>query len=204
MFNKILISLIVIFGFNLTATAKTVLIGDSLMGTIGPSYIKKEGSDNKYYFKVASGLINKKTYNWTDKVKEIPFENYNEVIINIGTNDFMPISGSSVGSAKWQEKYTNLQKELIREIKLKNKNINIVWLSPPALRDNFKNKEVSKVRDVINLNSYILNYEYIDVREALGDEFVLNKDGKQIRAKDGIHYTTTAGDLIVRKIKEDI
>lgn len=204
MFKKTLLSLAFLAVLPLSVHAKTVLIGDSLMGTIGPSYVKKEGSDNKYYFKVSSGLINKKTYNWSEKVQTIPFDRYDEVIINIGTNDFLPISGASVGSKKWQEKYTLLQNELIKNIKEKNPNINIVWLSPPPLKDGFKNKEVSKVRDVINLNSYLLDYEYVDVRDVLGTEFLLHKNGKQIRAKDGIHYTTAAGDLIVKKIKEEI
>lgn len=195
--SKTIFCFIVFFLFSFNSYAKTILIGDSLMGTIGPAYIKENGDDNKYYFKVGSGLINKKTYNWEVKIKEIPFEEYEKVIINIGTNDFMPISGSKVGSEKWQEKYTILQESLIKKIKIRNKDIDIIWLSPPALRDQFKNKEVAKVRDVINLNSYILDYNYMDVREVLGYNFIMTQNGKQIRTKDGIHYTNLAGKLIV-------
>lgn len=187
--QNLFLSLMVIFSVN--TYAKTLLIGDSLMGTISESYKKINSNENiKVHFVVGSGLENKK-YDWFSYVKNTELSEFDKIIINIGTNDF-GISNKNV--------YSNKVKEFIKVIKAKNKNVKIVWVGPPAVRDKKINTGINNVRNIIYEVTKEENIEFIDARKSVGYDFIQYDKSQKIRTNDGIHYTHIAGNLIVRQI----
>lgn len=171
--------------------ANTLLIGDSLMGTISNSYKKinqQEMTDVKYI--IGSGLENKK-FNWFDYIDNKNLKNYDNIIISIGTNDF---------SLRDNNDYSKKVKYFLLSIKNKNPKINIYWVGPPTIKNKNINNGVEVVRDIIIQNTYNQSVKFIDVRKILGYKYNPFRDNQKIRANDGIHYTSITGDLIVKEL----
>lgn len=211
--KQIILSFLCLIGLFLTfksfANTNTLLIGDSLMGTISNSYKKinkEEKIDIKYI--VGSGLENKK-FNWFNYIDNKDLSDYSNIVISIGTNDF---------TVSNQELYRQKIEKFILSIKSKNPDVNIYWVGPPTVKKKIINDGINTVRDIIEKSiekeQALINIQsdgqkqknnsikFIDVRNILGDTFYLYKDRKKIRTDDGIHYTSFAGDLIVNELNK--
>lgn len=178
----------------LPVSAKTLLIGDSLMGTIGPSYQHiQSNEETTLKFVVGSGLENN-SFNWFKAIDSINIANYNKIVISFGTNDY---------SISNNEKYKNKVDKLVKQIKQENPDVEITWIGPPAVKNQKINKGIDNVRSIIEKESVAKGFNFLDVREVLGFDFMLYKNGQKIRAGDGIHYTTLAGNLVVQKYNKE-
>ena len=177
--------------FSVSSYGETLLIGDSLMGTISESYKKINNSESiNIHFIVGSGLENKK-YDWFNYVKNTNLSKFDKIIISFGTNDF-GISNESL--------YAKKVKYFIKLIKDKNKNVEIIWVGPPVVKNQNINAGINKVRHIIYKITKEDNIKFTDVRKSIGYDFVQYNKNEKIRTNDGIHYTLLAGDLIVKQI----
>lgn len=173
-----------------SAISKTLFFGDSLTGTVGVVYKQKINNDTDVIYTVGSGLENKKV-DWIDKMKNTDLNQYDKVIISIGTNDYY-ISNN--------ENYGNKIRNLIFIIKKSNIK-NIIWLLPPPVENTNINKGINNVRDIIIESSNKNGFRVADPRKIIGNNYIEYFNGKQIRTKDGIHYTMKGAELIARKIE---
>ncbi|WP_338885808.1 GDSL-type esterase/lipase family protein [Xenorhabdus sp. TH1] len=170
-----------------TAMGKPLFIGDSLTYTLAKNYSQKAPVDAKY--KVGSGL-NNNILNWQNYAEQVDFENYDTVFVVMGTND--PITANQKGE------YQHRARVFIRT--LKRKNDKVVWLLPPTLKNQRNNALLANTRNALMEAAEQENIAWVDMRAALGTEYIQYLDGQQIRTHDGIHLTDAGARLTLRTL----
>ncbi|WP_446471525.1 DUF459 domain-containing protein [Xenorhabdus stockiae] len=169
-----------------SAYSKPIFLGDSITYQVAISYKKDRPVDAKYL--VGSGLKNQLDFNWVDYAKTLKIRHYDCVYLVLGTNDF--ISKHEIFD------YRNKAIHLIRE--LKKQNNYIIWVLPPTLREVKKNLMLGNTREAIQLAASAEQIATIDMRDALGQQYIGSLNGQAIRTNDGIHITEYGADLFVR------
>ncbi len=196
-FNKIDFFLFSFFFFLFSADGfcKTLLLGDSLTYVYGEAYKSSINKDADVFYQVGSGLLNRNKYDWFSAVESINFDEYDLVIISIGTNDF----NRDVNSVD----YSRSIFELIGRIKNKNSDTKIIWISPPFLKNEEHEILLSNTRHIVKNTLCQLGVMYSDItRDAvLGEKYTGVLNGKKIRANDGIHITKYGASLVVEHLK---
>ncbi|EEZ4403543.1 SGNH/GDSL hydrolase family protein, partial [Escherichia coli] len=124
-----LIILFINFAFCFPLTAKTLFLGDSLTAVYEKSakYVLDEKIKTEYVS--GSGLINKSKKDWIAFVNNFDLREFDNVIISLGTNDFVEYSSDE------RQKYYRLVIKLIAEIQNENPLATIIWISPPHLKN---------------------------------------------------------------------
>lgn len=192
--NKIFKYFILLLMFiSVSCFSKTILIGDSLMGGIGYCYNQKH--DSYVFYKESSGLINDSFFDWNDAIVRLKLENYDKIVISLGTNDILPIRNREVGNPDWKILYKTKIALFIENILNSNENIEILWILPPNLRNTDKNRKIDIVKSVIRAN-YIFGYRVIDPSDKIGYNYTKFIGKNKIRTDDGIHYTKYTSCLI--------
>ncbi|MDE9492888.1 SGNH/GDSL hydrolase family protein [Xenorhabdus bovienii] len=183
------------FLFSADGFCKTLLLGDSLTYVYGEAYKSSINKDADVFYQVGSGLLNRNKYDWFSAVESINFDEYDLVIISIGTNDF----NRDVNSVD----YSRSIFELIGRIKNKNSDTKIIWISPPFLKNEEHEILLSNTRHLVKNTLCQLGIMYSDItRDAvLGEKYTSVLNGKKIRANDGIHITKYSASLVVEHLK---
>lgn len=171
------------------ANAKTLFVGDSLTQGIGDNYkIKHIDTDLNYV--IGSGIENKKI-DWIKRINDIDINEYDNIIISIGTNDW----------GMYNEKdYSKKIENFINVINNKKNNIKIIWILPPTIKNRKINNGVLKVKRVITNKLSEHNIIFIDPNNIWGEKYRESIQNKKIRTNDGIHYTNYGAELIANEI----
>lgn len=171
------------------ANAKTLFVGDSLTQGIGDNYkIKHIDTDLNYV--IGSGIENKKI-DWIKRINDIDINEYDNIIISIGTNDW----------GLYNEKdYSQKIENFIKIINKKKNNIKIIWILPPTIKNRKINNGVLKVKRVITNKLSEHNIIFIDPNNIWGEKYRESIQNKKIRTNDGIHYTNYGAELIANEI----
>ncbi|AOM42864.1 hypothetical protein A9255_10660 [Xenorhabdus hominickii] len=190
-FNKVGFFLL----FSADVFCKTLLLGDSLTYVYGEAYKSFINKDADVFYQVGSGLLNRNKYDWFSAVESINFDEYDLVIISIGTNDF----NRDVNSVD----YSRSIFELIGRIRNKNLDTKIIWISPPFLKNEEHEILLRNTRHIVKGTLYQLGVMYSDItRDAvLGEKYSDVLNGKKIRTNDGIHITKYGASLVVEHLK---
>lgn len=171
------------------ANAKTLFVGDSLTQGIGDNYkIKHIDTDLNYV--IGSGIENKRI-DWIKRINDIDINEYDNIIISIGTNDW----------GLYNEKdYSQKIENFIKIINKKKNNIKIIWILPPTIKNRKINNGVLKVKRVITNKLSEHNIIFIDPNNIWGEKYRESIQNKKIRTNDGIHYTNYGAELIANEI----
>ncbi|MGJ0637214.1 GDSL-type esterase/lipase family protein [Xenorhabdus bovienii] len=183
--NSFILGFIVVFSLNVYS--KPLFLGDSLTYQVANSYKKISHLDVRYMS--GSGLLSNKIINWGDYIQKINYSNYNAIYIVLGTNDFITENKKEF----YQFKVINF----IRKIRAYSDGKPIIWLLPPSLADQHKNHLLKNTRDAIVTACLHENVLTVDMRNALGMNYIEDFEGMSIRTKDGIHITEYGADRVV-------
>lgn len=171
------------------ANAKTLFVGDSLTQGIGDNYkIKHIDTDLNYV--IGSGIENKKI-DWIKRINDIDINEYDNIIISIGTNDW---------GLHNEKDYSKKIENFINIINNKKNSIKIIWILPPTIKNRKINNGVLKVKKIIKNKLSEHNIIFIDPSNIWGEKYRESIQNKKIRTNDGIHYTNYGAELIANEI----
>lgn len=198
--NMKIISLFFILIFCNHIHAKTLFFGDSLTATYGYSGRELIGDKINIEYVSGSGLINDGKKNWIAFVNQSDLKKYDNIIISLGTNDFVKYDKVA------RENYYARIFKLISEIQKQNPLASVIWLSPPHLKNPEHEKYLINTRDIIKVSTALMNVKYMDVNQPgiLGAEWQAVMDGQKIRTDDGIHITRAGSQRVVRELTNNI
>jgi hypothetical protein len=191
---------------------KTLIVGDSLMMTVGPvlkeSIERKWGSKVTLRAKLATGLARPDVFDWRHEIEELATSGkFNLTIIMIGTNDSQDFIENNqlliYGTTPWVRAYRRRIEDIMSEICEYSENA--IWIGlPPMQSKSFQRKSA-------RLNHWILRgaeknscVKYIDSSTFLGDDAgqyasykIVEGRSEKIRMPDGIHITKAGAQLLI-------
>ncbi len=170
-------------------SAKTLVIGDSLAYTLTKSAQKITPTDG--YYLVGSGLIAGEL-DWPGFIRGLDIGPFDKIVISIGAND--GVTSQQVNS------YEKKASDLIAIIKNKNESIPIIWVLPPAMKNENTEQGLINTRRAITQASESSGIGVFNPGTVIGDRFTMKVNNIQIRTQDGIHYTAKGGDMLIQKI----
>ncbi|EKI3873845.1 SGNH/GDSL hydrolase family protein [Escherichia coli] len=192
--KKYLIVLFFDFIFSFPLMAKTLFLGDSLTAVYEKAAKGVVDDKIKAEYTPGSGLINKK--DWVAFVNGYNFREFDNVIISLGVNDFVPYNqNNSLG-------YYCRVFEVITEIQTQNPLATIIWISPPHLKNPAHERYLMHTRDIIKRSTMLLKIHYLDVNQPhiLGTQWQSAIHNDIVRTDDGIHITRKGGERVVNEI----
>ena len=192
--------ILMVFIFSVSVGAKTLFFGDSLTAAYSNSGRELMGDKINAEYISGSGLINDNKKDWVGFVNNSDLREYDNIIISLGTNDFVKYNPEA------REKYYARIFKLISEIQKQNPLVNIIWLSPPHLKNPEHEKYLINTRDIIKVSAALMNVKYMDVNQPglLGTKWQPVMDGQKIRTDDGIHITRDGSYRVVRELTNNI
>lgn len=176
--------------------ADTLFFGDSLTASYGDFGRKLINDNVKVEYVSGSGLLNDSKKNWLHFVNNTDLSEYDNVIISLGTNDFVKYSQND-----YNEYYIRLF-NLISEIQNQNPLVTIIWLSPPHLKNAEHEKYLISTREIIKNGADIMQFHYIDINRPhiLGTDWQSVVDGQKVRTDDGIHITQAGSQRVISEL----
>ncbi|WP_311752529.1 SGNH/GDSL hydrolase family protein [Proteus columbae] len=176
--------------------ADTLFFGDSLTASYGDFGRKLINDNVKVEYVSGSGLLNDSKKNWLHFVNNTDLSEYDNVIISLGTNDFVKYSQND-----YNEYYIRLF-NLISEIQNQNPLVTIIWLSPPHLKNVEHEKYLISTREIIKNGADIMQFHYIDINRPhiLGTDWQSVVDGQKVRTDDGIHITQAGSRRVISEL----
>ncbi|MFF0901093.1 SGNH/GDSL hydrolase family protein [Proteus mirabilis] len=190
------VALFVNFVFCFPLVAKTLFLGDSLTAVYEKSAKGLVDDKIKAEYVSGSGLINKNKKDWIDFVNNYDFREFDNVIISLGTNDFVPHNQNN------SLEYYGRIFEMISEIQTQNPLATIIWISPPHLKNPAHERYLMHTRNIIKHSTMLLNINYLDVNQPhiLGMQWQSVINDETIRTNDGIHITRKGGERVMNEI----
>lgn len=194
-----------------TAAPKVLVVGDSIMMSVGP-VIKKDvaerlGGAAIVKAKLATGLARPDVFDWPKEVRRLTARRaYDYVVLMFGTNDSQDFVESgkimTYGTSGWVEAY-NKRLSQVMEAACKGTK-KAIWVGLPPMQSEAFN------RKAVRINSWAKRQaarhpcmEYVATDTVIGDErgnFVsyrkIGEHLEKIRMVDGIHVTARGGVLI--------
>ncbi|HEM7189765.1 TPA: hypothetical protein U2I61_004303 [Providencia rettgeri] len=170
--------------------SKPIFIGDSLTYSLAVS-AKNINPVDAFYLE-GTGLSSDKLLDWQSYINEINFQGYDDIYISLGAND--AIEKDKINS------YIFNGVSFIKKIKKSNNNVKIVWVLPPVMKDKTIESMLENTRIAIYEICNIEKIECFNPNSVLSDTFVFKINEKQIRTKDGIHYTQYGATLIIESL----
>lgn len=188
--KKTICLLFALLMFSNILNARTLFLGDSLTQKIGENY-KKNNEDTDLNYVIGSGLENKKI-DWIERINNVDIDQYNKIVISMGTNDW-----GIYNDGNYKMKIENF----IYSLNKKNKELKIIWILPPIIKNEKVNNGVKKVKNIIKKVCIEKNIEIIDPNDIFGKKYTDLKNNQKIRTQDGIHYTDYGAKIIAQKVK---
>ena len=194
-----------------------LITGDSMMqyiGMIASQNYPKLGLKVLDLSKHSTGLLDKKSHNWAQIIKDTLAKNKNIklLVMLIGANDpwGRSVNGKfyELNSSEWREFYTGRVDEIYKIAKASN--VKVLWLSLPCMKKTGYEKKIKLLNEIyksaseqngqffINTSEYLCqNYEYkthIDI----------NGKRSKIRQDDGVHINKIGSQILADEILKRI
>ena len=194
-----------------------LITGDSMMQYIGIAARQnypKLGLKVLDLSKHSTGLLDKKSHNWAQVIKDTLAKNKNIklLVMLIGANDpwGRSINGKfyELNSSEWREFYTGRVDEIYKIAKASN--VKVLWLSLPCMKKTGYAKKTQLLNEIYKSVSEQNGQIFINTSEYLcqNDEYKTHIDiaGKRskIRQDDGIHISKIGSQILADEILKRI
>ena len=194
-----------------------LITGDSMMqyiGMIASQNYPKLGLKVLDLSKHSTGLLDKKSHNWAQIIKDTLAKNKNIklLVMLIGANDpwGRSVNGKfyELNSPEWREFYTGRVDEIYKIAKASN--VKVLWLSLPCMQKTDYAKKIELLNEIYKSVSEQNGQIFINTSEYLcqNDNFLthLNINGKRskIRQDDGIHISKIGSQILADEILKRI
>ena len=194
-----------------------LITGDSMMQYIGIAARQnypKLGLKVLDLSKQSTGLLDKKSHNWAQVIKDTLAQNQDIklLVMLIGANDpwGRSINGKfyELNSSEWREFYARRVDEIYKIAKASN--VKVLWLSLPCMQKTDYAKKIELLNEIYKSVSEQNGQIFINTSEYLcqNDNFLthLNMDGKRskIRQDDGIHISKIGSQILADEILKRI
>ena len=194
-----------------------LITGDSMMqyiGMIASQNYPKLGLKVLDLSKHSTGLLDKKSHNWAQIIKDTLAKNKNIklLVMLIGANDpwGRSVNGKfyELNSSEWREFYTGRVDEIYKIAKASN--VKVLWLSLPCMQKTDYAKKIELLNEIYKSVSEQNRQIFINTSEYLcqNDNFLthLNINGKRskIRQDDGIHISKIGSQILADEILKRI
>ena len=194
-----------------------LITGDSMMQYIGIAARQnypKLGLKVLDLSKHSTGLLDKKSHNWAQIIKDTLAKNKDIklLVMLIGANDpwGRSINGKfyELNSSEWREFYARRVDEIYKIAKASN--VKVLWLSLPCMQKTDYAKKIELLNEIYKSVSEQNGQIFINTSEYLcqNDNFLthLNIDGKRskIRQDDGIHISKIGSQILADEILKRI
>ena len=194
-----------------------LITGDSMMQYIGIAARQnypKLGLKVLDLSKHSTGLLDKKSHNWAQVIKDTLAKNkgIKLLVMLIGANDpwGRSVNGKfyELNSSEWREFYTGRVDEIYKIAKASN--VKVLWLSLPCMQKTDYAKKIELLNEIYKSVSEKNGQIFINTSEYLcqNDNFLthLNINGKRskIRQDDGIHISKIGSQILADEILKRI
>lgn len=194
-----------------------LITGDSMMQYIGIAARQnypKLGLKVLDLSKHSTGLLDKKSHNWAQVIKDTLAKNKNIklLVMLIGANDLWgrSINGKfyELNSSEWREFYTGRVDEIYKIAKASN--VKVLWLSLPCMKKTGYAKKIKLLNEIYKSVSEQNGQIFINTSEYLcqNDEYKTHIDiaGKRskIRQDDGVHINKIGSQILADEILKRI
>ena len=194
-----------------------LITGDSMMQYIGIAARQnypKLGLKVLDLSKHSTGLLDKKSHNWAQIIKDTLAKNKDIklLVMLIGANDLWgrSINGKfyELNSSEWREFYARRVDEIYKIAKASN--VKVLWLSLPCMQKTDYAKKIELLNEIYKSVSEQNGQIFINTSEYLcqNDNFLthLNINGKRskIRQDDGIHISKIGSQILAGEILKRI
>ena len=194
-----------------------LITGDSMMqyiGMIASQNYPKLGLKVLDLSKHSTGLLDKKSHNWAQIIKDTLAKNKNIklLVMLIGANDpwGRSINGKfyELNSSEWREFYTGRVDEIYKIAKASN--VKVLWLSLPCMKKTGYAKKIELLNEIYKSVSEQNGQFFINTSEYLcqNDEYKTHIDiaGKRskIRQDDGVHINKIGSQILADEILKRI
>ena len=194
-----------------------LITGDSMMqyiGIIARQNYPKLGLKVLDLSKHSTGLLDKKSHNWAQIIKDTLAKNKNIklLVMLIGANDpwGRSVNGKfyELNSSEWREFYTGRVDEIYKIAKASN--VKVLWLSLPCMKKTGYAKKIELLNEIYKSVSEQNGQFFINTSEYLcqNDEYKTHIDiaGKRskIRQDDGIHINKIGSQILAGEILKRI
>lgn len=194
-----------------------LITGDSMMqyiGMIASQNYPKLGLKVLDLSKHSTGLLDKKSHNWAQIIKDTLAKNKDIklLVMLIGANDpwGRSINGKfyELNSSEWREFYARRVDEIHKIAKASN--VKVLWLSLPCMQKTDYAKKIELLNEIYKSLSEQNGQIFINTSEYLcqNDEYKTHIDiaGKRskIRQDDGIHISKIGSQILADEILKRI
>ncbi|MCI7500373.1 MAG: hypothetical protein MSA54_00270 [Campylobacter sp.] len=194
-----------------------LITGDSMMQYIGIAARQnypKLGLKVLDLSKQSTGLLDKKSHNWAQVIKDTLAKNKDIklLVMLIGANDpwGRSINGKfyELNSSEWREFYTGRVDEIYKIAKASN--VKVLWLSLPCMQKTGYAKKIKLLNEIYKSASEQNGQIFINTSEYLcqNDEYKTHIDiaGKRskIRQDDGVHISKIGSQILADEILKRI
>lgn len=217
--TKLILSVLIFWSINsfaLPIEKNLLIIGDSLGDGFWLGINNDRDRLRNEQIKTIKGSVQgqsitgKNFVSYLEKVKEIRSDiSPDYVVIWIGANDQAPEpklkDKDNPAYLAWQEIYKKNALKLLDVIKVSPEKV--YWVSLPSMRSLKSNNNAHLINSILKQISLERKVRYIDIEKYLTDESgsfsrTSNYNGKfvQVRADDGIHFTTIGYKLVTKQV----
>ena len=194
-----------------------LITGDSMMqyiGMIASQNYPKLGLKVLDLSKQSTGLLDKKSHNWAQVIKDTLAQNKDIklLVMLIGANDpwGRSVNGKfyELNSTEWREFYTGRVDEIYKIAKASN--VKVLWLSLPCMQKTDYAKKIELLNEIYKSVSEQNGQIFINTSEYLcqNDEYKTHIDiaGKRskIRQDDGVHISKIGSQILADEILKRI
>ncbi len=190
--------------------------GDSLAGSLGPSLGDLAGKTGVvqpvFDARVSSGLLSPGFLNWPKQGGEDMLLYKPEVtVFIIGANDAKNIAKGSDRDPRWRAQYAALVEEMLTV--LRGNGRTVYWVGAPVMADADYSQRVQGVNDVFReVAARHPDVTYVDAYSlfsgpdgSFASTLPVPDSGLvRVRGADGIHFTPEGGDLLARRVFEQL
>ena len=194
-----------------------LITGDSMMQYIGIAARQnypKLGLKVLDLSKHSTGLLDKKSHNWAQIIKDTLAKNKNIklLVMLIGANDpwGRSVNGKfyELNSSEWREFYTGRVDEIYKIAKASN--VKVLWLSLPCMKKTGYEKKIKLLNEIYksvseqNGQIFINTSEYLCQNDEYKTHIDINGKRSKIRQDDGIHISKIGSQILADEILKRI
>ncbi|MCI7587810.1 MAG: hypothetical protein SPE49_05155 [Campylobacter sp.] len=194
-----------------------LITGDSMMQYIGIAARQnypKLGLKVLDLSKHSTGLLDKKSHNWAQVIKDTLAKNKDIklLVMLIGANDpwGRSVNGKfyKLNSPEWREFYTGRVDEIYKIAKASN--VKVLWLSLPCMKKTGYAKKTQLLNEIYKSASeqngqiFINTSEYLCQNDEYKTHIDINGKRSKIRQDDGIHISKIGSQILAGEILKRI
>ena len=198
------------------------IAGDSLVQVPGEALVRAAGRHGPVDIlgvesRLSTGLGQPAVYNWFTRIAQaIPQLHPKVAVLSFGADDAHDYLGGvpagktvgKLGSPSWNTEYRRRVDGVTRELNAAG--VYVVWIGLPIPAGPGFRRSFPVVNDALRLvaarhphgSAYVDTWDMLASKQGKYTDYLRNAQGELVlmRARDGIHYLPSAGDLIARAI----